>query len=69
MENWETKVERLMAIEDPRKAYIAIATDQELRADEMEMLVHMYTEKHNVDSFEMAFYPNGEQVLTPDVFW
>ena len=69
MENWDAKVERFMAIEDPREAYIAIATDKELTLDIVEKLVEMYMERHNVDEDEMAFYPDGERVLTPDMFW
>ena len=68
MENWDTKVERIMAIEDPREACIAIATDKELTLDIVEKLLEMYMERHNVDADEMGYYPDGERVLTPDMF-
>lgn len=69
MESMEEKRARIMAIEDPRKAYIAIATDREISLIEKEQLLDEYLKEHNVDEDEMAYYPNGERVLTPDMFW
>ena len=68
MESIEEKMARLLAIEDPHEAYIAIATDPELPLDIAEKLVDKYVEIHNIDEDDMAFYPNGEQVLTLEVY-
>lgn len=69
MDRLQEKMEKILAIEDSHEAYIAIATDRELSMDDMEKIVEKYTEVHNVDDWEMAFYPDGERVLTPDLFW
>ena len=68
MESIEEKMARLLAIEDPHEAYIAIATDPELPLDIAEKLVDKYVEIHNIDEDDMAFYPDGERVRKSEMF-
>ena len=68
MESIEEKMARLLAIEDPHEAYIAIATDPALPLDIAEKLVDKYVEIHNIDEDDMAFYPDGERVLKSEMF-
>ncbi len=68
MESKEATVKRLLEIEDPREAQIAITTSKNLSLLEMSQVLTEYKKKHNVTGFEMAYYPNGEQVLKPEMF-
>ena len=64
----EKAKKEILAITDPRKAYIALATNRDVPLDEGEKILEAYMEKYGVDADEMAFYPNGERVLTLDMF-
>ena len=69
MQATEKVMREILAIEDPREAYIALATNKEVPLDVGEKILEAYMEKHGVDEDEMAFYPNGERVLKPEMFW
>lgn len=69
MKTYEQKKREVLSITDPRKAYIKLATDKGLKLDEKDKLMTEYLEKYKVEAEEMAFYPNGERVLTPEMFW
>ena len=43
-------------------------TDPELPLDIAEKVVKKYAEMHNVDMDEMGYYPNGERVLSLEVY-
>lgn len=64
----QEKIQEILSISEPHMAYIRIATDQELSLEEGEIILQLYAEAHKVTFEEMAFYPNGERVLTPDMF-
>ncbi len=68
METFQEKLERILKIEDPHEACIAAATDWELPVDQLMAIIELYQDKHHVTANEMAFYPNGERVLTPEMF-
>ncbi len=68
METFQEKLERVLKIEDPHEAYIAASTDLELDLEELGSILEAYQKKYHVKSYEMAFYPNGERVLTPEMF-
>ncbi len=68
MKTIQEKTEEILAITDPNKAYFALAMDDEIPLDEMEKILDQYMEKYNVTQAEMAFYPNGEQVLAKEMF-
>ena len=68
MESIDEKIARILAIEDPHEAYIEAGTDPELPLDIAEKVVKKYAEMHNVDMDEMGYYPNGERVLSLEVY-
>ncbi len=62
--DWQT----IMEMKNPRKALIAINEKVEkemLPLEEMAKAVEKYAEKHGITVEEMAYYPNGENVLQP----
>lgn len=73
MEAWEKKLAEIMEMEDPRKAYIELAMllhREHLPLTLGEEWIPQYMELHGIeDENEMAYYPNGERVLTPEMFW
>ncbi len=69
MESIEEKIARILAIEDPHEAYITMATDWDIPLEVVEKLIGKYAEIHNIDEDDMAFYPDGERVLKPEMFW
>lgn len=72
MENWEKQMAEIMELEDPRKAYIELALlvhREQLPLTLWEEKLEEYMKRHNVDAYEMAFYPDGERVVTPDMLW
>ena len=69
MKTFEQKKQEALAITDPRKACIKISTDKELSLLEMDEIIMAYQEKYGVGMEEMCFYPNGERVLKPEMFW
>ena len=72
MEQWQEKLAKIMEMEDPHKALIEMARlvyQENLSLEILDNAVTAYTEKHNVEEDEMAFYPNGERVLSPEVIW
>lgn len=64
----QEKTEEILAISNPNEAYLRLALDESLPLDEKEKILRQYEKKHNVTGDEMAFYPNGEQVLTEEMF-
>ena len=68
MKTVREKVEKILTISDPNKAYKVLATDEEIPLDEAEKILNLYQQKHGVTLTEMAFYPSGEMVLTEDMF-
>lgn len=69
MKTFDQKKQEILSIADPRQACIKISTDEELTLVEMDQLIMAYQEKHGVGMEEMCFYPNGERVLKPEMFW
>ena len=69
METFEKKKQEALSITDPRQACIKISTDKELTLTEIEQITMAYQEKYGVGMEEMCFYPNGERVLTAEMFW
>lgn len=64
--------QEIMKISDPNEAMkqIALKVDREkLPVQEMEDQMEAYKRIHNVTVDEMAYYPNGEQVVTEELFW
>lgn len=64
--------QEIMEIKDPNEAMkqIALKVDrEELPVREMEDWIEEYKRIHNVTVDEMAYYPNGEQVVTEEIFW
>ena len=58
--------DEIMKISDPHEALKQI--EQKIRTEnlllqEMEDKVEEYANLHGIDTFDMAFYPNGERVL------
>ncbi len=68
MKTFEQKKQEILEMTDPRQACIKISTDKELSLLEMEKIFLAYQKKHGVEMEEMCFYPNGERVLTPEMF-
>ena len=68
MKTAREKVEKILAIADPNQAYKMLSTDEEIPLDEAEEILELYQQKHGVTLTEMAFYPNGEKVLTEEMF-
>ena len=68
MKSFEQIKQEMLSITDPRQAYIAISTNQELDLLEMHEITMAYREKYGVGMEEMAFYPNGERVLKAEMF-
>ena len=68
MKTIQEKTEEILAISNLNEAYLRLALDESLPLDEKEKILMLYEEKHNVTGDEMAFYPNGEQVLTEEMF-
>ena len=72
MEQWEKKLAEIMELKDPRKAYIEIALlvhREKLSMTVAEDAVDEYIKRYNIDEDDMAFYPDGERVLSPELFW
>ena len=68
---WEQRLTEIMEMPDPREAMIEMARlvhRQGLDLTILEQAMQQYATKHNVDPDEMTFYPNGETVLTQDLF-
>lgn len=63
-----SKIEEVLSISDPNEAYIMLATDVEIPLEEAEKILEIYQKKYGVTLVEMAFYPNGEKVLTAEMF-
>ena len=61
--------DEILAIKDPREAYKALAMNKDIPLDVGEQILTEYREMYKVDEDEMAFYPNGERVLKPEMFW
>ena len=62
--DWKT----IMEMEDPHEALKAIMAKVEkenLSVEEIEDKADEYANLHGITTWEMAFYPNGEQVLQP----
>lgn len=71
MEKWKQKMAEIMEMSDPRKAMVEMATlvhREHLDLTILEEKMDEYAEKHKVDLDEMTYYPNGERVLTPEMF-
>ena len=58
----------ILSTSNPNEAYLMLATDVEIPLEEAEKILEMYQKKYGVTSTEMAFYPNGEKVLTEEMF-
>lgn len=69
MNLFEAKLKEVLEITDPRQAAIKATTIKELDLLEIEKILLAYQEKYNVKPEEMFFYPNGEKVLTAEMFW
>ena len=72
METEQKIMEEILMIEDSRKACLAImeaVIAKDIPLDIMENMFKTYEKTHNVESYEMCCYPNGEQVLTLEVYW
>ena len=69
MKTFEQKKQEALSMANPREACIKIWTDKELSLSEMEQIETAYQEKYGVGMEEMCFYPNGERVLKPEMFW
>ncbi len=69
MKEAEKAMKEILAIKDSRKAYVALSAKKELSLDEGKNILEAYMEKYGVELHEMAYYPNGEQVVKPEVFW
>ena len=68
---WKQRITAVMEISDPRKAMVEMARLvhlQNLDLTILEQAMHEYAIKHDIELDEMTFYPNGENVLTPDLF-
>lgn len=64
--------QKIMQNEDPNEALkqIALKVDREgLPVQEMEDRIEEYKRINNVTVDEMAYYPNGDQVVTAELFW
>ncbi len=57
--------EEIMKIENPHEALIEITSSKERSIAEMSEMITEYSTLHNITTGEMAYYPNGEQVLKP----
>lgn len=71
MEHWKQEMAKIMEIEDPRKAFIEMVMLIYRENLDLPLLLEAeeeYMAKHGVELEEMAFYPNGERVLTPEMF-
>lgn len=64
MKTIQEKTEEYLAISNPNEAYLRLTLEENLPVDEIEKIMKLYMEKHNVTATEMAFYPNGERVLS-----
>lgn len=55
--------ERVLTIEDPREAMKEILqASGKMSIQETEDLMAAYQKRHNVEDYEMAYYPDGRQV-------
>ena len=66
-------IEEIMAMPDPNKALIEMLLLTEKEQIDLETLENWMTEyeqKHNLENgnLDMAFFPNGEQVVTSERF-
>lgn len=58
--------DEIMRMDDPHKALIAIyqkVDEESLPVQEMEDRTEQYAKVHGISTFEMAYYPNGDNVL------
>ena len=60
--------EEIMENKDPHQALIAIMTSKNFDLTEMSQMMEEYAKKYGITTDEMAFYPNGERVITPEIF-
>ncbi len=64
--------EEIMEIKNPTEALKQIVEKvvvEELSLVEQEERVREYELLHDIDTYEMSFYPNGERVITLELFW
>ena len=64
-------IEEILAIKDPNEAYLRLALktyEEDLSLDKWEEIVELYMEKYSVTHDDMAFTPNGEKVIKPEMF-
>lgn len=61
------KKQEIMQIQNPQEAWKAIATSG-LPMDEILSMAQEYAEQNGIEIEEMAYYPNGEQVLSREMF-
>ena len=71
MKSAQEIAEIILAISNPHEAYlklVALTHTENLPLDEGEKILEQYTEKYSIDLAEMVYHPNGERVLTYDVY-
>ena len=71
MEQWKKRMAEIMEMDDPRKAMVEITrlvVTEQLPLELLETAPEEYAAKHKVDVNEMAFYPNGERVVSLETF-
>ena len=57
----------IMQIQNPQDAWKAIATS-ESPMDEILSMAQEYAEKNGIEIEDMAYYPDGKQVLSQEMF-
>ena len=68
MKTLEEKRCEIFAIKDPHEACIQLSTDMECPLDIAEQVMKEYMEKYGLCAEEMMYYPNGQPVVTLEVF-
>ena len=71
MEQWKKRMAEIMEMDDPCKAMVEIArlvVKEQLPLEILETAPEEYAAKNKVDVNEMAFYPNGERVVSLETF-
>ena len=72
MKSAQEILEEILAISNPNQACLKLveSTQKEnLPLDELEKILEAYLKKYNIDLDDMVSYPNGEMVITLEVYW
>lgn len=71
MKTYEEVLKEVLETKDPREAMIKIIMgwkEAKLGLTAIIEMMEAYMKKYGVEDYEMAYYPNGERVVSPEMF-